>query len=73
MDIWKLFKKNNKKIVLQISSTICILCNHSTESLNKYIASKELIIKQNHSLNAYITIYNTETYLHGYLETLQKK
>ena len=47
--------------------------NHSTESLNKYIASKELIIKQNHSLNAYITIYNTETYLHGYLETLQKK
>ena len=29
MDIWKLFKKNNKKIVLQISSTICILCTSS--------------------------------------------
>ena len=29
MDIWKLFKKNNKKIVLQISSTMCILCTSS--------------------------------------------
>ena len=33
MDIWKLFKKNNNKIVLQISSTMYILCTSSPLAL----------------------------------------